>query len=226
MYDALNDLGTSIQQFLEDVLPSCDANWWHKCVMARLSFQQTRMVEEKGISNISGLDLAGLLRVLDQNWHEIQAVRRLQFEARNWLKEAQSIRNRWAHLPPGGLQPEDRYRDLDTVLRLMTAIGADDAVIARARNARDEVFNAIEDSQQDWSAPEPEIDPTPIKKGDVIRLKARPDHTGAVIDVLAGGGELRYIATKSHRLEQSVRCLGAASHRYPVGIPRQRPSIR
>ena len=49
----------------------------------------------------------------------------MPFETRNWLKEAQTIRNRWAHLPPGGLNPEDRYRDLDTVGRLMTALGAD-----------------------------------------------------------------------------------------------------
>ena len=136
MYDVLNDLGRNIQQFLEAVLPSCDAQWWDNCVLAHLTFQQRRVVDEKGLTSLTELDLAGLLRVLDQNWYDVNASRRLPFEARNWLKEAQSIRNRWAHLPPGGLNPDDRYRDLDTVWRLMTALGADDSSIARVRTAR------------------------------------------------------------------------------------------
>jgi len=40
---------------------------------------------------LESLDLAGLLRVLDQNWHDIDPSRRLSYEARNWLKEAQTI---------------------------------------------------------------------------------------------------------------------------------------
>ena len=105
MYDVLNDLGRNIQQFLEAVLPSCDRQWWDNSVLAHLTFQQRRVVEGKRITSLMELDLACLLRVLDQNWHDINASRRLPFEARNWLKEAQSIRNRWAHLPPGGLKP-------------------------------------------------------------------------------------------------------------------------
>lgn len=193
MYDVLNDLGRNIQQFLETVLPSCDGQWWDNCVLAHLTFQQRRVVEEKGLTSLTELDLAGLLRVLDQNWHDINASRRLPFEARNWLKEAQSIRNRWAHLPPGGLNPEDRYRDLDTVWRLMTALGADDSSIARVRSARDEALSTVNRSHEVTPAPTPHGAATVIAKGDVVRLKARPDHTGAVIDILEGGGETRYL---------------------------------
>lgn len=193
MYDVLNDLGRNIQQFLETVLPSCDGRWWDNCVLAHLTFQQRRVVEEKGLTSLTELDLAGLLRVLDQNWHDINASRRLPFEARNWLKEAQSIRNRWAHLPPGGLNPEDRYRDLDTVWRLMTALGADDSSIARVRSARDEALSTVNRSHEVTPAPTPHGAATAIAKGDVVRLKARPDHTGAVIDILEGGGETRYL---------------------------------
>lgn len=193
MYDVLNDLGGNIQQFLETVLPFCHAQWWDNCVLAHLTFQQRRVVEEKGITSLTELDLAGLLRVLDQNWHDINASRRLPFEARNWLKEAQSIRNRWAHLPPGGLSPEDRYRDLDTVWRLMTAISADNALIARVRTARDGALSSINRNREVSPVPAPHSAPTAIAKGDVVRLKARPDHTGAVIDILEGGGETRYL---------------------------------
>ncbi|HBP0660895.1 TPA: DEAD/DEAH box helicase family protein [Pseudomonas aeruginosa] len=193
MYDVLNDLGRNIQQFLEAVLPSCDAQWWDNCVLAHLTFQQRRVVDEKGLTSLTELDLAGLLRVLDQNWYDVNASRRLPFEARNWLKEAQSIRNRWAHLPPGGLNPDDRYRDLDTVWRLMTALGADDSSIARVRTARDEALSTVNRSHEVTPAPPPHRAATAIAKGDVVRLKARPDHTGAVIDILEGGGETRYL---------------------------------
>jgi hypothetical protein len=110
MHNILNDLAQSIQNFLENSLPSCDSQWWANCVFARLTFQQRRIAEENNMRSLGDLDLAGLLRVLDQNWHEINAAQRLPFEARNWLKESQSIRNRWAHLPPGGLDLEDCYR--------------------------------------------------------------------------------------------------------------------
>jgi len=193
MHDVLNDLGRSTQQFLEAVLPSCDAKWWDNCVLAHLTFQQRRAVDEKGLTSLTELDLAGLLRVLDRNWYDINAVRRLPFEARNWLKEAQSIRNRWAHLPPGGLNPDDRYRDLDTVWRLMTALGADDSSISRVRTARDEALSTVNRSHEVAPASIPHGSAAAIAKGDVVRLKARPDHTGAVIDILEGGGETRYL---------------------------------
>lgn len=193
MYDVLNDLGKNIQQFLKTVLPSCDMQWWDNCVYANLTFQQRRIVDEKGINSLTELDLAGLLRVFDQNWFDINTLRRLPYEARNWLKETQSIRNRWAHLPPGGLNPEDRYRDLDTVWRLTTAIGADESSIARVQTARDQVFSKIDRNNGIAPAPAPETAPTAIAKGNVVRLKARPDHTGAVIDILEGGSEPRYL---------------------------------
>lgn len=193
MHQALDDLGRNLQQFLEGVLSSCDQDWWNSCVLAHLTFQQRRNAEGRGIDSLRDLDLDDLLRVFDRNWYEINAVRKLPSEARNWLKETQAIRNRWAHLPPGGPGPEDLYRDLDTVLRLMAAIGVDDDSIARARAARDEALgkiNPVQASQSPTTAPETRA---VIAKGDVVRLKAQPDHTGAVVDIVEGGGETRYL---------------------------------
>ncbi|MFA5684651.1 MAG: SNF2-related protein [Lysobacteraceae bacterium] len=193
MYDVLNDLGRITQQFLEAVLPALDNQWWDNRVLSRLTFQQQRVVEENGITSLNELDLAGLLRVLDQNWYDINAPRRLPFEARNWLKEAQSIRNRWAHLPPSGLKQEDRYRDLDTVWRLMAALGADESALTRARIARDEALNTTTRNHEASPASRSQGTNSSIAIGTVVRLKARPDHTGAVINVLEGGDEARYL---------------------------------
>ncbi len=96
MQDVLLHLGQALVTFLQRTLPPINSNWWDRCVLDRLSIQQRRRAEERQVTTLSGLDLAGLLRVLDQNWYEISTAHALANEARNWLKEAQSIRNRWA----------------------------------------------------------------------------------------------------------------------------------
>lgn len=193
MHEHLNELGKALQDFLHATLPSVNEEWWRNCVVPLLTFQQQRVIDEKGITSLTELDLAGLLRILDQNWHVIRQSHRLPVEARNWLKEAQSIRNRWAHLPPGGLNSEDHYRDLDTVWRLITALGADDSTIARVRKARDEALGTVNRTQDVTQRPASQKTNNGIAKGGIVRLKARPDHTGAVIDILEGGGETRYL---------------------------------
>jgi len=193
MHDALNDLAETLQRFLGDALPTCDPKWWDICVLARLTFQQKRVIEQRDISSLMQLDLAALLRVFDQNWHELNVEKRLPHDVRNWLKEAQSIRNRWAHMPPGGLAPQDRYRDLDTICRLMTALDADEVAISRVSEMRDEAFSTLGSDVNAAPTQQPEPPSGAIIKGDLVRLKARPDHTGAVIDILEGGGETRYI---------------------------------
>jgi hypothetical protein len=177
---------------LESHLPTASADWWKSCVLDNLSFQQRRLAEEKGFSSLDGLDLAALLRVTDQNWREIGTAKRYPVETRNWLKEAQTIRNRWAHLPPSGLPPADVYRDADTLHRLMKALGADGEAIAHADEARSEALKQMQTAS--FSLPHFTAIAVagPINKGNLVRLKAQPDCVGAVVDVLTGPGEPRY----------------------------------
>ena len=63
----LSKVATKLATFLEKVLPSIFDDWWNKAVVNNLSFQQKRRLEQHNIKNLGGLDLAGLLRVLDQN---------------------------------------------------------------------------------------------------------------------------------------------------------------
>ncbi len=192
MYDALNDLCQIAQQFLQSTLPSSGDQWWENGVIAQLTYQQQRIADEKGITSLNELDLAALLRVLDQNWREINQTKRLPLEARNWLKESQNIRNRWAHLPPGGLDHADVYRDLDTIYRLMSALDANDSSISRVQLAREEALNQIAGNRVITTKPAPPSFKGNVNKGDMVRLLAQPDCIGAVIAVLEGSGELRY----------------------------------
>ena len=69
MYSLLaNDTAESLRLFLSQALPEIEADWWNQFVTPSLSFQQQRMVEEKKVSTLAGLDLAALLRILDKNY--------------------------------------------------------------------------------------------------------------------------------------------------------------
>lgn len=116
-----------ISHWLEEKLPHLGSKWWFDNVVNRLTFQQQRLLEEKRIKSLHGLDMAAVLRVLDQNWSELAAVESLPREVRNWVKELQSVRNRWAHAPAGGISPTDVFRDADTLERLLKVLGADEA---------------------------------------------------------------------------------------------------
>jgi hypothetical protein len=93
----LSDVAGQLAVFLEKVLPPLFDDWWNKAVVNTLSFQQKRRLEQRNIHVTGWLDLAGLLRVLDQNWYQISNSLDLTSEARHFVKEMQTVRNHWAH---------------------------------------------------------------------------------------------------------------------------------
>ena len=193
MHQILGDVAAAIAAVLQRELPQLGQDWWQSNVVDRLSIQQQRLVNERRVESLSGLDLAGLLRVFDQNWNPLGYRLNLDQQARNWLKEAQGIRNRWAHLPPGGLRSEDAYRDIDTLYRLLGVLGADQATLDRAQAERGRVLEELAPRPKDKEVALQTGQPQGgISKGTVVRLRARPDITGAVLDVLPGDPEARY----------------------------------
>lgn len=193
MHQILGDVAAAIAAVLQRELPQLGQDWWQSNVVDRLSIQQQRLVNERRVDSLSGLDLAGLLRVFDQNWNPLGYRLNLDQQARNWLKEAQGIRNRWAHLPPGGLRSEDAYRDIDTLYRLLGVLGADQATLDRAQAERGRVLEELAPRPKDKEVALQTGQPQGgISKGTVVRLRARPDITGAVLDVLPGDPEARY----------------------------------
>ena len=193
MHQILADLAEALAGLLTRELPKDGPDWWQYCVVDRLTVHQQSLVSERRVESLAGLDLAGLLRVLDQNWSSLGYRLRLDQQTRNWLKEAQAIRNRWAHLPPGGLRSEDAYRDADTLFRLLGAIGADQNRLDRAQAERERALAdmAPKVNYQDVATQVDHIRGG-IAKGMVVRLKARPEVTGAVLEVVPGDPEARF----------------------------------
>ena len=199
-----NETAESLRGFLTPVLPEISMNWWSANVISALSFQQQRMVEEKGIACLSGLDLAALLRVLDKNWYDISLKRTLTGEARTWTREMQHIRNKWAHAAGHPPEAEDTYRDLDTLQRFLSVINAEPSLIEFVKEKKQNCFSSAKSTTAETpTAPLPpntqssqaETIPasTEFIPGDTVFLKADTSVIGAVIQVIPGQPENRYM---------------------------------
>lgn len=127
MNNLLRSFTNELKDLLNAWLPQLSADWWKRYVLDVLTYQQQERVKQSRIDNLSGLDLAALLRIVDQNWYELSSRFNWPKEARNWLKETQTVRNRWAHATAVETEPHDAYRDADTLERLARLLGIGDA---------------------------------------------------------------------------------------------------
>jgi ATP-dependent helicase HepA len=191
--ESLAILSNQVVALLTEDLPKLSNNWWQVNVLAKLSFQQQSYVKTSRVTSLTQLDLAAHLRILDQNWHEIANLRDLPMAARNWTKEAQTIRNRWAHAPTTGVPDEDIYRDLDTIERLAQALGASETDIKMLRKMKTDVMSTLKGTTQPSQTKSAPIPEGIFKPGDMVRLKAKPAVTGAITGCLPGSPEDRYL---------------------------------
>lgn len=187
----LDLLAQGCLRFLFEQLPSLSSDWWETCVVRQLTYQQQQHLQQSGLTRLDQLDLAALLRLLDQNWYELSSRNRWPLTVRNWIKESQTIRNRWAHAPTGGLSDEDIYRDLDTLERIQTLLGSADADLDSLRTEKERLMARMAGvgnaEQTDASGSTPTF-----ANGTMVALKARPSVVGVVVGHLPGEAEDRY----------------------------------
>jgi len=192
-------------EWLCDSLPKLDQAWWSSLVLPNLSFQQRQRAEQSGTDSLSQLDLAALLRVLDRNWYEISSRFNLTNQDRNYIKEMQTVRNRWAHLDAHGVDPDDVYRDVDTLQRFFQALDAPSATVEAVKQVKGLIRNAESPSPKPVEEPEPTAEPVPLEEsreesqpfpgigiGSLVALVSNPEKTGAVMSVDGSGETARY----------------------------------
>ena len=194
----LGEVAKYLSIFLGRELPSLFEDWWKQAVMNNLSFQQRRRMEQRGVASLDALDLAALLRVLDQNWYQISNKLALTSESRHFLKETQTIRNRWAHATTEGPPLDDVYRDLDTLQRFATVIEANEALIQEVRSLKAALLATETESPEktDATISEPSL-PTKensaeFEPGQIVCVRSDPSIRGAVISILSGKPENRF----------------------------------
>ncbi|MDH4557801.1 DEAD/DEAH box helicase [Pseudomonas sp. BN417] len=184
MNELLHASGGVIARWLEAKLPALGPKWWVDNVVNRLTFQQQRLIEEKRIQSLTELDLAAVLRVLDQNWSELAGAEPLPREARNWVKELQNVRNRWAHAPAGGLSAGDTYRDADTLERFLYVINAGDVLLGRVEEFKQATLARMAPSAQ-APAVAPTSKPASVNlPADILLPTSAPAHKFSVGQLL------------------------------------------
>ena len=137
MGELLNQAAVELCKFLVKKLPLLgDEDWWATCVIDKLSYQQQRYAQLHSIKELGGLDLAALLRILDQNWYNLTWKVTFPPDARHFVKEMQTVRNRWAHASVQEYPQDDIYRDLDTLQRFIALIDAPESLQNKVRTER------------------------------------------------------------------------------------------
>ena len=105
-------------------LPKISDKWWDELVYRNLSPLQRDLVDSKNITELSGLDLAALLRVFDRNWFVIKDNWFMNPKYRQQIKDMMKIRNDWAHLSTEELSKEKVIADVGVIIELMSAFDA------------------------------------------------------------------------------------------------------
>ena len=201
-----------LARFLASKLPDLSTDWWRQQVVGRLSFQQQRMVQERGFQTLHQLDFAALLRVLDQNWYELSNACGLPREGRTWVRELQVVRNKWSHLSAEAMPDSELYRDADTLGRLLTALSSAPALLKAVDSVKAAALAVMTGKESSPSTDQQEPagtqtadkkEDTPVavpseltlsrfKVGDLVALRSDPNSLLPVIEVMLGGAECRY----------------------------------
>lgn len=203
MHNELRRATSDLANFLQDKLPVLSEDWWEKHVVERLSFQQQRVLGEKNVASLRELDFAALLRILDQNWYDLSAKITLPREARNWVKELQTVRNKWAHMSADETPASEAYRDADTLGRLLILIDADEKSITAVQAVKNAALSemtkgtsaAIVSETNTATEESNRVAPGPIhlfKVGDIVSLRSDKNIKVPVLEVITGGPEVRY----------------------------------
>ncbi|MDP4029671.1 MAG: Swt1 family HEPN domain-containing protein [Gallionella sp.] len=218
MNNLLRSFTDELRSILAVWLPQLSADWWERHVLSILTYQQQERIKQSRIDNLSGLDLAALLRVLDQNWFELSSRFNWPKEGRNWLKEAQTIRNRWAHVTAAEAEPHDAYRDADTLERLAKMLGVGDAAQTQIADYKQQQLALFSPSVVPAPPLSPAVmPPAPVAPavaavpqattiqdgfapGQLVRLKSNRDKVFPVLSVLPNsGGERRYSVFENNK---------------------------
>ena len=143
MHELIRTATAELSTFLSTYLPALGEDWWETNVVDRLSFQQQRAVSERGLTSLQQLDFSAMLRLFDKNWYELSQALTLPREGRTWIRELQTVRNRWAHLSATPVPAQDIYRDADTLARVLDMLNATPASISAVEAAKRDALSEL-----------------------------------------------------------------------------------
>ncbi len=104
--DIFGLLNHQLVKLLTVTLPVLDADRRNSMVLDKLTYQQKTFAPSLPAQALERLDLTAVLQIADQNRYDIANQGGFNREARNWLKEAQTICNHRAYAPAEGFPDE------------------------------------------------------------------------------------------------------------------------
>lgn len=187
MNEFMFQLTGQLSGWLSRRLPRITENWWQELVINNLSSLQRDTVLSNHIYEVSGLDLAALLRIIDRNWFTITSVFFINNRERANIKRMMEVRNTWAHITSKEITKEKVLSDIDALIAVMQAFDASSKDmreiekfsidIEEAKDIQEKLeVNCITKSDNLLSAESNDIVP-----GSPVCLKSDPSVIGAVI---------------------------------------------
>jgi len=193
--DVLNEVAASVRVYLNRELPEIRSDWWNALVVAQLTEQQLRILRNRKVDSLAGLDLAALLRIFNFNFDDIAQRADLSRDLRTWLREMQGIRNRYAHATEDLSSVDDQWRDLDTIQRFSGAIGIAPALLDRIAKLKTGLLRTspapTPQSMPPAATPKPSNE---FEPGDEVVLRSDTAKGGYVVQVIQSTPENRYVA--------------------------------
>lgn len=186
-------------KYLIKNLTELSDEWLKQYILPTLSPYQKEKLNKTG-NSLDNLDLAALLRIFDNAWYEISSHNNLRTEQRHYLKEMQTIRNRWAHIDSKGINKDDQYRDLDTIQRFLVMIDANEELINNVKHSKKALITDLS-LQNKSKADNPIEEKLEFVIGKEVQLKTNPEIQGVIVSIIPGEPETRMIVYRNNRKE-------------------------
>ena len=228
MNEYMFQLNERLGKWLNKRLPQITANWWDELVLNNLSTLQKEKVLNSNVQELSGLDLASLLRVFDRNWFVITSSFFVNNKERRNIHKMQDVRNSWAHITPKEITKKKVIEDVETIIALMQAF---DATMKDTRDMENFIFDIEDDKDiqiEPAKKPEKKTDTKPageIGIGSLVTLVSDSSAIGAVI----GKDGKRYTVLINGKVEnfyeEQIRIAGAKTGSSHVSLQRVRTAL-
>ena len=135
-----NKVAPLASDFLNWKLPVVGGDsWWDDCVLNKLTDNQKQVVIERNISELNQLDLTALLRLFNQNWHQLNRITRFPPNSRGCIFKMMRIRKNLAHHPLRSVHETNsnqELRALRTILQFLNLIDAPEEIFIEVKNVR------------------------------------------------------------------------------------------
>jgi hypothetical protein len=127
LYERLHALNKPLADLLNELLPSLSPDWWRTCVMGKIDEQDVRIITQKGITELYGLDMGVLLKILLHNWQDLSNLYKDKFDSRKekLARNVRDIRNFTAHPSEADVASADFMACFERLQKFAAFIGTD-----------------------------------------------------------------------------------------------------